>query len=519
MRIPTIATLALLTTAALAGCLAGDDGAPTGDGDGVTSTFHPEWAEHAVPFGEDHDHFDPAQHQNLSTPNFEVLGWNPLVSDHYGATAGGHLCGDATDAGDRRLAAVHSLQGDVAFVLVDVTDPAAPTVLGEFVTPMSGSRDIAITADGRHVVIAGTGPKQAEEGGPVDADVPTAIWRDACGGSYEVPVNAAGFEGPLPPGAILVNIEDPDNMAIDSIFPVPTPLGVHSIYAGEAGGQDLVIVSVVNLVAPASNFYFLDIVDTPAGTQLVYLSEYQDTPLDGNGALINGHNDGWFQLHPVTNTPLVYLANWHQGMVILDFTIPQAPVVEGRWTDNEGPSQDLVQDGIGNYHEAFPLDTTWDGKHYTFVGQEILAHPSETASGWVHVIDTTDPANPKKVSGWTLPVDVQWDASLVFSTHYVDIFEKTLFVAHYHAGVWAVDLTDVGNATILPSIGAFVPANVSPEPPRDRSYDWTPTVMDANVLDNGDIVVWDATSGVYTVRFDASNPAPPMTFEGLSESS
>jgi hypothetical protein len=39
--------------------------------------------------------------------------------------------------------------------------------------------------------------------------------------------------------------------------------------------------------------------------------------------------------------------------------------------------------------------------------------------------------------------------------------------------------------------------------------------MDANVLPGGDIVVWDARSGVYTVRFDASNPAPARTFQGL----
>jgi hypothetical protein len=176
-----------------------------------------------------------------------------------------------------------------------------------------------------------------------------------------------------------------------------------------------------------------------------------------------------------------------------------------------------VQDGIGNYHEAFPLNTTWDGRHYTFVGQEILAHPSKTASGLVHVIDTTDPAAPHRVASWTLPVDVHWDDSLVFSTHYVDVFERTLFVAHYHAGVWAVDLSDLGSSDMLPAVGVFVPANTPPNPPPDRSYDWTPTIMDANVLDNGDVVVWDATSGVYTVRFDASNPAPPRTFEGLSE--
>jgi hypothetical protein len=332
------------------------------------------------------------------------------------------------------------------------------------------------------------------------------------------PSSGGRVDQPLPPGAILVDISDTANMAIESIFTVPSPLGVHSIYAGEAGGQTLVIVSVVNLVAFASNFYFLDIQSTPAGDQLVFLSEYQDNPADGGGSLINGHNDGWFQVHPVTKTPTVYLANWHQGMVMLDMSNPRLPMVIGRWTDNPGPSGDLVQDGTGNYHEAFPIDTTWDGHHYTIVGQEILAHPSTTPSGRVHVIDTTDPSAPTRVASWTLPVDVQWDANALFSTHYVDIWEKTLFITHYHAGVWAVDLSDIGNASAdrwLPSIGVFLPANASPEPPPGRAYDWAPTIMDANVLPGGDIVVWDARSGVYTVRFDASNPAPARTFQGL----
>src|ERR1041385_5570985 len=111
MRLRTASALvAVSVLSLLAGCLAGAVGAsPNAGSAGAPLTFRTDWAEHAVPFS-DHDHHDPLQHQGLSTPNFQLLGWDPLISDYSGRSAGGYLCGDARDAGDRRLAAVHGHQ-------------------------------------------------------------------------------------------------------------------------------------------------------------------------------------------------------------------------------------------------------------------------------------------------------------------------------------------------------------------------------------------------------------------------
>ena len=123
MRTGTAA--ALLVAALVAGCLSPQE-TPT---DEVPPDVPADWAALAVPF-EVHDHYDPLQHQGLSTDNFQELGWDPLVSGHYGRTAGGHLCGHSVDAGERRLGVVHGLGTDVAFVLVDVTDPPPPRPSG-----------------------------------------------------------------------------------------------------------------------------------------------------------------------------------------------------------------------------------------------------------------------------------------------------------------------------------------------------------------------------------------------------
>jgi hypothetical protein len=92
----------------------------------------PQWVVDGMPAGEDHDHNDPALHHDLSTPNFHVVGWDPLVTDRYQTTANGMGCGGTgvTSEG-RKLALVHTNSTEAAFIVADVTDPAHPQKLGE----------------------------------------------------------------------------------------------------------------------------------------------------------------------------------------------------------------------------------------------------------------------------------------------------------------------------------------------------------------------------------------------------
>lgn len=519
----------LLAAPAFAGCL-DDDGSATNGAPPLQ--FRNDWAEVALPYG-DHDHYDPAQHRGLSTPNFQELGWDPLISEHYGRSAGGYLCGDSVVTGDRRLAAVHGIDTDVAFELVDVTDGSNPEVLGEFVLPRSASRDVALTPDGNHVAVAISDPDAGEANffaqfGVSTASFPdareqalaaagNAFWRSPCN---DGPVPLAGLDGPeqeapFPPGVMLVDVSNPKVPTLVGYYVLPI-LGAHSVYAGELQGRTIIIASVTNLVAAVSNFWFFEV--TENGLSL--LSQYNEPATTGGAPVINGHNDAVVQEHPITGQPLIYLANWHQGMTILDFSNPLLPQRIGGWSDTPGTANaDLVQDGHGNVHEAIPITGLWGGRHYTLVGQEILDRPLATPSGLVHILDTTDPRTPTPVASWTLPVDVVWDESAIFSTHYVSQHNSTIFVAHYHAGVWAIDASGLLDGKVdpedewLPAVGVFLPANVSPLPPPDASYDWTPTIMDANSIGNGDLVVWDCTSGVYVVHYDDKQPAPARTFE------
>ena len=139
--------LVLLPAAAFAaGCVSP---APVDPASVAADALGVEWAKKAMPFGGTHDHRDWTQHTNLSTPNFQELAYDPLPTKYYNdKTAVGYFCGgDATTKDGRKLTVISSLDSDVAFVLVDVTDPMKPTKLGEYVLKGTTHYDVDITKE------------------------------------------------------------------------------------------------------------------------------------------------------------------------------------------------------------------------------------------------------------------------------------------------------------------------------------------------------------------------------------
>lgn len=518
----------LLVTTALVGCVGSED---PGEPDAPAHV----WAERALPFGEGHDHLDRAQHAGLSTSNFDVVGYDPLITDYHGGTSGSYFCGDVATGGERHIGVVISFDSEMTIVLVDLTDPAAPEKLGELALPNTNEYDAAITPDGRYVLVAASRPAtpSAPTAGPAlqtartEPVAPTFI--DRCGQSFTGPEE----ELPLGPSVLLVDVQDPTNPTIVDVLPQPV-FGVHSIFATEIDGEVLALASVTNLVHHASYFTLMTITERPDGAALEVVGAYDaesptttDRPhriLEPDPSAVdpersalsnafsqfdtNGHVDGWIAKHPGTGETLVYLAAWDAGLHILRYEGPGQLTPLATWNDYD-PAKGSAM--TGQIHGAYPLWEMRDGKHYTVIGQEVSSRPADRPTGQVIVLDTTDPSAPKAVSRWTLPVDVSWDApgNLQFSTHYTTIIDDTLFVALYHGGVWAVDISDpeVGE---LPTIGVFLPDHASPKPPGEgvRVPAWAPTVLDTVPLPTGELVVYDAPSGVYTVSFDADSPMP-----------
>ena len=469
-----------------------------------------DWVKRVLPSGDKHDHDDPMQHQNLSTPNFHVVGWDPLVTDHYGATVHGMGCGGTgTTADGRRIAIVHSISTEVAFVVADVTDPAKPVKLGEYVLPNVVVWDATVTPDGMHVLVGAypfvfgrtpTLPVTAADFAALAAQSAAAgpqmvavqpLWRDACTGqTVEAGPEQYVLQGP---SLIMVGLQDPSNPKLEQWVPQPV-IGPHSVYAAEIDGTTYVASSVTNLQHEVSYYHFFEVQEGPTGGVLVHLSVIQAPgvrpPLD-----LNGHIDVAMHKHPVTGQVLAYLANWGTGVEVYDMSNPRVPMHVAGWADGDA----------GNLHNTWPLPEMWGETHYTIVGQEV-GQPDDRPSGWIYILDTTDPAAPVEVGRWTIPVEPDWaGGGLQFSTHYVDVLNRTMFVTNYHGGMWAVSLEDPANPR---TVGIFVPDRVSPKPLGDAAPG--PGVEDVVVWPDGILTVWDNGGGVYLLRFDETDRAPAI---------
>jgi hypothetical protein len=334
------------------------------------------------------------------------------------------------------------------------------------------------------------------------------LFRDACTGE----TRAVGPEQmlPLAPATLLIGVHDPASPTFEDAQPAPV-LGPHSVSTALIDNETYVMSSTTNLAHQGSYFQFFQVMGSPVGHKLLLLSVYQAPSASAKPAVINGHVDASMHKHPATGQTIAYLADWDAGLIVLDMSNMRAPRELAQWSEFQGGLGYLAGEESGNLHETLPLDELWDGRHYTIVGQEIVGKPADHPSGWVYVLDTTDPAKPVEAGRWTLPVDVAWDASLQFSTHYVEVVGRTLFVTLYHGGVWAVDLSTPEKIASPPTIGAFVPDRVSPSPAEGdggRAGEGVPDVLDVLAYPNGDLVVFDAGSGLYVLRFDAGDPAP-----------
>ncbi len=540
------AAVALAGILILPGCLDGPGSSQSaadakrigqgGIGGGVKAPIQDNWAELLFIFGEGHDHKNFTHHRELTTPNFKVVGHNPLDTDYHGTPSGGYFCSDVSAKDGRALSVVHSWTSDVAFIISDVTDPMNPEKVGELAMANTHVYDLAISPDQRWVFLATSSSGAGADSGhdptgtgllppipPLLGEAPAdakrlqpgdITFRDACTGQTKA---LDGPEQGLPfaSGIILVDIANPRNPQIADFRFYPAG-GGHSIQVEEINGET---VGLVSQTAPPGYFVFFKLTASPAGRTIMEPLSVYSFPSPPPAAVPvqvprtpvgvpSGLHDGFIQKHPISNQVLAYLGT-AGSVVIVDVTDMRNPVFLARWNEwsvfGEGaPANPFV-------HEALPIEGTWDGKHYTFIGEECGGRRPNTPTCLLAMLDTTDPANPTFVGGWTLPINFEWSGGLMYSLHYLAYVNRTLFATNYHGGLWAIDVSNPEAMRTMPSIGVFQPDFLPTEPvfTAAHQYNYAPVILDANPLPDGKLVVYDGTSGLYIVEFDATNPAPP----------
>ena len=503
MNARVIALLLAGVGLAAAGCVspAGDVNAASADSPAAAD----DWWH--INYGEDHDHSDWSHHEGKTTPNFQELGWDPLTTARYGSTATGMGCGGTgvTPEG-RKLAVVHTISTEVAFAVADITDPANPMMLGEYLLPNAVVWDATITPDGLHALIGAYPPIFGGRGvvlPPTDmtdainaqrmADAQVSgetwqvqpMWRDACTG-IAVPAGPEQYL-PMGPGIVMVGLQNPESPEFEDWVSQPV-IGPHSVSSQLIDGTVYAISSVTNLAHDASYYSFFQIIG-PKLVPFAVLESQSEGPVRGGAD--NGHTEAELGIHPVTGQLLAYTADWNEGAGIWDLSIPAAPQLIGTFKDGN----------TGGMHSLLPSQEMWGDRHITIVGTE-TGEPVDLPSGIIYILDTTDPTNPVELSRWTLPFKPVWDGGgLQFSTHYMFMDgHDTMFVSNYHGGLWAVDLTDL---THPETIGRFVPTNVPETTYGGGSFG--PGIEDVVVDPETHVVTtWDNSGGIYQLSFDRS---------------
>jgi hypothetical protein len=238
-------------------------------------------------------------------------------------------------------------------------------------------------------------------------------------------------------GVVIVDLSNPRDPEIASTFDDGLTGGVHNMFATDdylfalSGGDKYVILDVRDVRAPK------------------YVSEYD-------------HPDS--RIHDVwVHDGIAYSSEWGTGVVVVD-------VGNGKWGGTiENPKfVAAVPYPVGRTHAAFPYFQQATGKVYLFLGDEILNRSGAAwagtegnlsepggvppaTSGYYHIIDFTDPEDPKDVARYEVPE---------YGTHNLWVEDDKLYSAYYDGGMRVVDVSGelLGNlATQGREVAVFKP--------------------------------------------------------------
>ncbi len=280
---------------------------------------------------------------------------------------------EGVDGRDYAITGTHSGHGSTYWW--DVTDPANPVLTDSLLVDARTTNDVKVSENGEICVISREGASNRRN------------------------------------GIVIVDCSDPRNIEIISTYDDELTGGVHNLF---------IYQDHVYAVNNGTRFDVISIAD-PASPHRVGRFEL-DTP---------GHaiHDIWIV------DGIAYTSNWSDGVVVIDVGggdkggSPESPVEIARFADIGGAT-----------HAAFPY-TSPTGKFYIFMGDEIGApafdgqeagRTPEFMSGYIHVVDFTDPENPEEVARYEIPEA---------GSHNMWIDDDRLYAAFYQGGLRVVDIS------------------------------------------------------------------------------
>lgn len=223
-------------------------------------------------------------------------------------------------------------------------------------------------------------------------------------------------------GVVFLDLADPAHPKISSTFDMELTGGVHNMFATKdhlfavSGGSKYVIINAEDIYKPA------------------YVSEYRHP----NARL----HDLW------VNDGIAYSAQGGVGTVVVD-------VGNGKYGGSLKNPKLINTVPINSGHEIYPYVQKSTGKVYLFIGDEEmgrrgrvwegtnyqLSSPgggpprggiAQTSGGYTHIVDFTDPMNPRKVGRYHIED---------YGSHDIIVENDILYQAYYDGGVRVVDVS------------------------------------------------------------------------------
>lgn len=331
--------------------------------------------------------------------------------------------------------------------LFDVTDPANPMKVDSLQVNGRTVNDVKVSPDGRYAAISREGASDRRN------------------------------------GVVLLDLANLPELTVASTFDEGLTGGVHNMFA-----TDDYLFALSN----GDKYMILDVTDIYAPT---YVSEYD-------------HPDS--RIHDVwVYDGIAYSAEWGTGIVVVD-------VGNGRWGGSIDNPVYVTSFPLptGTTHAVFPYYSESAGKMYLFAGDEIMnrrglawagyprsmgSYSSQydpetglggiplTTTGYIQVIDFTDPETPEMVARYEVSE---------FGTHNFWVEDDVLYAAYYEGGVRTVDVSGelMGN---LYTQGREMAVFKSAHP---EGYTANATMVWGAQPFKGHVFFSDTNSGLWSVR-------------------
>lgn len=465
----------LVLALALGGCLT-----PVTDQLDALDGKTPEQVLPHFDLGEGHDHKSREQH-NVSW-NMELVGWNPIAPSVAELGRYNQVVVEGTRAYVTAYALANNTPSGLA--IFNLTNDT-PALVATLETPDVTVIDVHATPDGKYAILAGHRDNRVALPAPI---------ANTCSGTPGVNV-CAPF---VPNGVVLVDVSDETAPVVAATWASP-PSGAHTakILQHDDGSYYVFIASYgfSYLNRLASHVEILRVEDTPLGTRLTPVAEFFPQQPSGNDGVTSTFvHDMFVEKHPVTEQTLMWVAYWDGGVVIADVTDPTNPAQLAAWTEFDAAL-------YGNIHFARPVGMVGE-RHITFAAPEF---GSAEHAGEAYVLDTTDPAAPVLLTNWVLPGNPLNDGGYRFSPHNFDPYGTKLVYAHYHGGVWVLDVSTPETPVVKGYTFPIVPDG---EPAFNSTED-APLVWAAEWGPDGTIYASDIGTGLYRYRLLAEEPGVP----------